>query len=101
VLNFAGHFVSRESLLDCLNLAISVGESEELTNVFVEAGRMRELVDGLAISSRAILTANEKGASWRGRTRVGGRAKFGGKGRGPGENSGIWSVGGRVSSGEN
>jgi nuclear pore complex protein Nup107 len=84
VLLFAGHFISRENLLECMNLAVSVGESEELTDVFVEAGRVRELVDGLAVASRAILSAKERGAG----------KGFGKRRRaGRGESSEIWSVG--------
>lgn len=72
-----------------MNLVVSVGESEELTNVFVESGRVRELVDGLAISSRAILSANERSVSGKGQ----GSRSWGGR-RGQAETKDIWNVGG-------
>ena len=67
--------LSREILLQCMDLAATVAaESSELADIFVRAGRMSELVDSMAIASKSILGAEEKGQKagrkWK---KVGGR----------------------------
>jgi nuclear pore complex protein Nup107 len=61
VLYFAGHAISRTFLVECMNLSHLVATNENLTNAFVESSRMRELVTALALSSQALLHANEQG----------------------------------------
>ncbi|MCJ1284715.1 Nucleoporin nup84, partial [Xylographa opegraphella] len=62
VLQYAGHVLSREILLQCMDLAATVAaENSDLSEVFVRAGRMSELVDSMAIASKSILCAQEKG----------------------------------------
>lgn len=62
-LYFAGHALSRSYLVECMNLAQEVAQNPMLTNVFVESGRMRELVTAFALDSQALLRANEAGGS--------------------------------------
>jgi len=61
VLYFAGHAISRSWLVECMSLAQVVATNSTLTDVFVESGRMRELVTAFALSSQALLHANEAG----------------------------------------
>src|SRR5256885_8464320 len=61
VLYFAGHAISRSWLVECMNLAQIVATNSTLTDAFVESGRMRELVAVFALSSQALLHANEAG----------------------------------------
>ena len=61
VLYFAGHSLTRAWLLECMNLAQIVATNSTLTDAFVEGGRMRELVTAFALSSQALLLANEAG----------------------------------------
>ena len=44
-----------------MELAQKVAQNENLTNAFVEGGRMRELVHCFAVDSQALLQANEQG----------------------------------------
>lgn len=60
VLHFAGYVMTRDMLLQCLNLATTVASNTNLTKPFVDAGRMSELVDEFGMSSLAILKANEQ-----------------------------------------
>ncbi len=63
VLHFAGHAISREMLLKSMEFAASVAaQGSDIAACFVSAGRMHELVDALAITSKAILKANEQGS---------------------------------------
>lgn len=63
VLHFAGHAISREILLRSMEFAASVAaEGSDVAACFVSTGRIRELVDALAITSKAILKANEQGS---------------------------------------
>lgn len=43
-----------------MDLAQTVAQNETLTNAFVEGGRMRELVDSMAMASQALLMANQQ-----------------------------------------
>lgn len=61
VLYFAGHGLSRTWLVQCMELAQRVARNSNLTNAFVEGGRMRELVHAFAMDSQALLQANEQG----------------------------------------
>lgn len=57
----AGHAVSRQSLVKCMELANTVAASPSLLSTCVEARRMREIVSALAMSSQVLLRANETG----------------------------------------
>ena len=61
-LYYTGHVLSGEILVQCMNLGIQISENEHLTRSFVGAQRMRELVDALAMSSKAMVNtrANSK-----------------------------------------
>jgi len=61
VLNFGGHVISREILLNIMNLATQIAARESLTNCFIGSGRMAELVDSLAIASKSMIRAEEAG----------------------------------------
>ena len=61
VLFFAGHAISRSWLVQCMELAQKVAQSQNLTRAFVASGRMRELVHAFAVDSQALLQANEQG----------------------------------------
>lgn len=43
--------------MQCMNLGIQVSENDHLTRSFVGSRRMRELVDALAVSSKAMVNA--------------------------------------------
>jgi nuclear pore complex protein Nup107 len=58
---FAGHFISRNWLVECMELAQVVAQTPMLTEAFVEGGRMKELVRAFAIDSEALLQASEQG----------------------------------------
>ena len=82
-LHFDGHALSRELLLKCLDLAATIAaKGSDLTECFVAAGRVSELVDSMAITSKSILHAEEKGA------KAGKRGK-----KSSGKNPAIWSIG--------
>ena len=61
VLYFAGHAISRSWLVKCMDLAQEVATNDTLTEAFVAGSRMKELVSALALSSQALLLANEQG----------------------------------------
>lgn len=61
VLDFAGHAISRSWLVECMNLAQVVATNSTITDAFTQSGRMRELVTAFALSSQALLDANEAG----------------------------------------
>ena len=57
-LHFAGTGLSRDWLLECMNLATVVSETKsDLEETFVEAKRVRELLEALAASSKALAIA--------------------------------------------
>lgn len=61
VLYFAGHAITRNNLVECMNLAQVVATNDTLTDAFAASSRMRELVSAFALSSQALLHANEQG----------------------------------------
>ena len=62
VLNFSGFSISRDILLRCMDLASLVAaEDSDLTASFMAAGRMPELVESFALSSRNMIQAEEVG----------------------------------------
>lgn len=62
VLYFAGHAITRNHLVECMTLAQLVATNDTLTEAFVASSRMRELVSAFALSSQALLHANEQGS---------------------------------------
>ncbi|XP_044714800.1 nuclear pore protein [Hirsutella rhossiliensis] len=64
-LHYAGNGLSRDNLLECMELAGTVAERESnLATAFVEAKRMRELVEAFTACSKALATAKgNKGAT--------------------------------------
>ena len=48
-LYFAGHALTRKYLVECMNLAQEVAQNSMLTDAFIAAGRMRELVNAFAL----------------------------------------------------
>lgn len=62
ILHYNGHALSRDILLNCMELAALIAaENGDLSGTFVAAQRMSELVDMFAIVSRSILAAEENG----------------------------------------
>ncbi|KAL4816451.1 107-domain-containing protein [Aspergillus spinulosporus] len=59
-LYYCAHIVSSEILVQCMNLAMQVAENEPLTRSFVAGRRMAELMDALALSSKAMVNAHAK-----------------------------------------
>lgn len=61
-LHFAGTGLSRDNLLECMELAAVIAErNSDLAKSFVEAKRMKELVEAFAAASRALaITTGEK-----------------------------------------
>ena len=66
VLFFAGHAISRSWLVECMNLAQLVATNETITNAFVDAKRMREFVDAIALSAQGMIEASELGRRGKG-----------------------------------
>lgn len=64
-LHYAGTGLSRDNLLECMELASVVAEREsKLATAFVEARRMGELVEALTACGKALATsAGGKGAA--------------------------------------
>ena len=79
-------FTSREITTKTMDIATVIADSERvwLQNVFMETGRMGELVDMLALTSKAMLTMVEDG----GKSRRDGGKKRGSKG----ETNRIWDL---------
>lgn len=64
-LQFAGTTVSRDNMLEAMELAAVIAEKEsDLAQVFVRAGRMKELVEAFASCSKALAvwTSDKKAA---------------------------------------
>ncbi|KAB5580128.1 107-domain-containing protein [Coniochaeta sp. 2T2.1] len=64
-LHFAGTTATRDNLMECMELAAYVAEkTNDLTDLFVKAKRMRELLDGFASASKALaISTGEKKTS--------------------------------------
>lgn len=63
VLNFSSHYLSRDLLLKSMDLAALVAaEDSGLAECFIAADRMPELVDSLALLSKTIIRADDRGA---------------------------------------
>ena len=64
-LHFAGTGLSRDNLLECMELAAIIAErSSDLSISFMDAGRMKELVEAFAAVSKALaISTGEKRAT--------------------------------------
>ncbi|KAI8683862.1 Nuclear pore complex protein [Fusarium keratoplasticum] len=64
-LHFAGTGLSRDNLLECMELAAIIAErSSDLSTSFMDAGRMKELVEAFAAVSKALaISTGEKRAT--------------------------------------
>lgn len=82
-LHTAGYMITRHYFITSMDLAVLVAKEElGLTQTFVNAGRMRELVTSFALSSKAMLSLRETGHKpWKPK-----------KDR-EGKDGGIWEVG--------
>lgn len=55
VLHFAGTSLSRDNLLECMELAALIAEKDsDVASVLMKAGRMKEVVEGFANCSKAL-----------------------------------------------
>ncbi|KAH7136589.1 nuclear pore protein 84/107 [Dactylonectria macrodidyma] len=71
-LHFAGTGLSRDNLLECMELAATIAErGSSLSTVFVEAGRMKELLEVFAACSKALaISTGEKRANGSGNKKL-------------------------------
>lgn len=62
VLHFAGTSLSRDNLLECMELASIIARKDaDVATVLMKAGRMKEIVEGFANCSKALaISSNEK-----------------------------------------
>jgi nuclear pore complex protein Nup107 len=91
VLHAAGNVITRDSLLDSMELSVAIADDKKdkegvgngLQESFVQAKRMRELVTSFAMTSRAMLILKAEGKPWKA-----------GKER-KGMDLGVWELGGQ------
>ncbi|KAI0399473.1 nuclear pore protein 84/107 [Xylaria palmicola] len=64
VLHFAGTYLSRDNLLECMELASIIARKDaDVAAVLMKAGRMKEIVEGFANCSKALaISSNDKKA---------------------------------------
>ncbi|KAI1375570.1 nuclear pore protein 84/107 [Hypoxylon crocopeplum] len=61
VLHFAGTNISRDNLLECMELASVIAKKDaDVAAVIMKAGRMKELVEGFANCSKALAISTDK-----------------------------------------
>ncbi len=71
VLHAAGNFITRDALLESMELSILIANPQRdgiengLEECFVKAGRMRELVDSFALTSKVMLILKAEGKAWK------------------------------------
>jgi len=73
-LHAAGHLLTRENLLKCLDVATEIAANEDLVQCFKETGRMKELVQSFALTSKAMLELGQSNASRKNKNRSGARS---------------------------
>jgi nuclear pore complex protein Nup107 len=55
-LQFAGNALTRDFLMECMELSALIAEEDsDLLDLFIETGRMQELVEALAMASKTLL----------------------------------------------
>lgn len=83
-LHFAGSLLTRDLLMECLDLSATMAaEDSDLLDLFVKTGRMQELVEAFALTSKALLVVTS------GKSRSGAGSK---KLRARGWTPELWSV---------
>lgn len=66
VLHTAGCLISRQNLIESMDLSVKVANEENgLAATFVKAKRMRELVTSFAMTSKAMLVLKDAGREWK------------------------------------
>jgi nuclear pore complex protein Nup107 len=67
VLHTAGSIISRQGLIESMDLSVTLAaeENKNLTEVIVKAGRMRELVRSFAASGKSMLILKDAGKEWK------------------------------------
>ena len=61
VMNVAGHVLTRDNLLDSLDLyTVIAAEDSDIISCFTESQQTRKLVDAAAYTSRAVLRAQDQ-----------------------------------------
>ena len=65
----AGYMISRENLVKSMDLSVTIANDDRyhLSETFVSAGRMRELVDSFAVTSRSMLILKAEGKTYKNR----------------------------------
>ncbi|KAF2173217.1 hypothetical protein M409DRAFT_62789 [Zasmidium cellare ATCC 36951] len=81
VLHSAGAAISRENLIQSMDLSVTIANTEVLVEAVKKEGRMRELVDSFAETSKKMLILKAEGKPWRPR-----------KDR-EGKDLGLWEIG--------
>lgn len=65
VLHSAGYLISRENLVESMELSVCVADDElHLAECFVDSGRMRELVTSFSQTSKSMLVLKASGKKW-------------------------------------
>ncbi|KAK4507214.1 hypothetical protein PRZ48_000949 [Zasmidium cellare] len=65
VLHSAGAAISRENLVQSMDLSVIIAKNENLVECFKKAGRMRELVKSFAETSKKMLILKAEGKPWK------------------------------------
>lgn len=65
VLHSAGAAISRENLIQSMDLSVSIANTVDIVECFQKAGRMRELVKSFAETSKKMLILKAEGKPWR------------------------------------
>ena len=62
VLHFAGSSLSRDNLLECMDLAATIADKDasDVADLFVKCGRMKELLESFASCSKALAVLSEE-----------------------------------------
>lgn len=86
VLHAAGNLITRDALLESMDLSVAIastdGEGNGLAECFQRSGRLRELVSSFALTSKVMLVLKAEGKPWKARKDREGKAL------------GIWEIGG-------
>lgn len=86
VLHAAGYLISRENLIESMDMSVTIADDKnQLAECFTAAGRMREMVTSFAHTSKSMLVLKAEGRKWTSR-----------KDR-QGKDLGIWEVSQRSS----
>lgn len=89
VLHSAGAVISRENLIQSMDLSVTVANKDKINECFTKAGRMRELVKSFAETSKKMLILKAEGKPWKPRKDH------------EGKDLGIWEIGPQHGHGNN